>query len=162
MQTSALPLGYAAGCECERRRRKDEAVDSLQFTDFSPAATFSGCNTENRKLKTDSSSLRLRTFRIWSGRRDLNSRPSPWQGDALPLSYSRLSKKFDSNDWWGVVKHGRWKLAADKHGFARIRKHQTLCANPSLSAAIFYDALPYGRASDSTDATAAEAFSAHH
>ena len=28
----------------------------------------------------------------WSGRRDLNSRPSPWQGDALPLSYSRLSQ----------------------------------------------------------------------
>ncbi len=27
---------------------------------------------------------------IWSGRRDLNPRPSPWQGDALPLSYSRL------------------------------------------------------------------------
>jgi hypothetical protein len=26
----------------------------------------------------------------WSGRRDLNPRPSPWQGDALPLSYSRL------------------------------------------------------------------------
>ncbi len=25
----------------------------------------------------------------WSGRRDLNPRPSPWQGDALPLSYSR-------------------------------------------------------------------------
>src|SRR5690242_11288297 len=23
---------------------------------------------------------------VWSGRRDLNSRPSPWQGDALPLS----------------------------------------------------------------------------
>src|ERR1700722_7423309 len=29
---------------------------------------------------------------IWSGRRDLNSRPSPWQGDALPLSYSRLTQ----------------------------------------------------------------------
>ena len=27
---------------------------------------------------------------FWSGRRDLNSRPSPWQGDALPLSYSRF------------------------------------------------------------------------
>ncbi len=26
----------------------------------------------------------------WSGRRDLNPRPSPWQGDALPLSYSRI------------------------------------------------------------------------
>ena len=30
---------------------------------------------------------------IWSGRRDLNSRPSPWQGDALPLSYSRFPKR---------------------------------------------------------------------
>ena len=27
--------------------------------------------------------------RYWSGKRDLNPRPSPWQGDALPLSYSR-------------------------------------------------------------------------
>ena len=27
---------------------------------------------------------------IWSGRRDSNSRHSPWQGDALPLSHSRL------------------------------------------------------------------------
>ncbi len=26
---------------------------------------------------------------VWSGKRDLNPRPSPWQGDALPLSYSR-------------------------------------------------------------------------
>jgi hypothetical protein len=28
---------------------------------------------------------------VWSGRRDSNSRPSPWQGDALPLSYFRIS-----------------------------------------------------------------------
>ena len=26
----------------------------------------------------------------WSGRRDLNPRPSPWQGDALPLSHVRV------------------------------------------------------------------------
>ena len=26
----------------------------------------------------------------WSGKRDSNSRPSPWQGDALPLSYFRI------------------------------------------------------------------------
>src|ERR1700733_11598604 len=31
-----------------------------------------------------------RKVAIWSGRRDLNPRPSPWQGDALPLSYSRI------------------------------------------------------------------------
>ena len=36
--------------------------------------------------------FRANSFRgaVWSGRRDLNSRPSPWQGDALPLSYSRF------------------------------------------------------------------------
>ena len=28
---------------------------------------------------------------VWSGRRDSNSRPSPWQGDALPLSHFRIS-----------------------------------------------------------------------
>ncbi len=27
---------------------------------------------------------------LWSGRRDSNSRRSPWQGDALPLSHSRI------------------------------------------------------------------------
>ena len=27
----------------------------------------------------------------WSGRWDSNPRPSPWQGDALPLSHFRLS-----------------------------------------------------------------------
>jgi hypothetical protein len=31
-----------------------------------------------------------RKVATWSGRRDLNPRPSPWQGDALPLSYSRI------------------------------------------------------------------------
>ena len=29
-------------------------------------------------------------FLKWSGRRDSNSRPSPWQGDALPLSHFRI------------------------------------------------------------------------
>ena|GEM_PF-5641772 len=29
---------------------------------------------------------------LWSGKRDSNSRPQPWQGCALPLSYSRPSR----------------------------------------------------------------------
>jgi hypothetical protein len=33
-----------------------------------------------------------RNRKSWSGRRDLNSRLSPWQGDTLPLSYSRFGK----------------------------------------------------------------------
>jgi hypothetical protein len=39
----------------------------------------------------------------WSGRRDLNSRPSPWQGDALPLSYSRFLRKPNKNAVFKVV-----------------------------------------------------------
>src|SRR5437660_2314058 len=78
--------------------RMKKTVFSFQCSVYSSTEPpFSG-NTENQKLKIYSSSFRLRISRIWSGRRDLNSRPSPWQGDALPLSYSRLSKKFDSND----------------------------------------------------------------
>ena len=34
-------------------------------------------------------SLCFITYRQWSGKRGSNSRPQPWQGCALPLSYSR-------------------------------------------------------------------------
>lgn len=34
--------------------------------------------------------LSYEPLKNWSGRRDSNSRPSPWQGDALPLSHFRL------------------------------------------------------------------------
>ena len=33
--------------------------------------------------------------KYWSGKGDLNPRPSPWQGDALPLSYSRSFENFE-------------------------------------------------------------------
>ena len=33
----------------------------------------------------------------WSGRRDLNPRPSPWQGDALPLSHFRVGLVYHSD-----------------------------------------------------------------
>ena len=33
----------------------------------------------------------------WSGRRDSNSRPPPWQGDALPLSYFRINQLSTEN-----------------------------------------------------------------
>src|SRR5262249_33490352 len=39
---------------------------------------------------------RCRVFEedCWSGKRDLNPRPQPWQGCALPLSYSRSPPGF--------------------------------------------------------------------
>src|SRR5271154_6295683 len=49
----------------------------------------------------------------WSGRRDLNSRPSPWQGDALPLSYSRL-RNFE---YTGQPKAGQKSSLIKERGF---------------------------------------------
>jgi hypothetical protein len=45
--------------------------------------------------------LRLKTQNE-SGRRDSNSRPSPWQGDALPLSHFRLGAEAQNRtgDTW--------------------------------------------------------------
>ena len=47
------------------------------------------------------------TSAYWSGRRDSNSRPSPWQGDALPLSHFRK------------IGRGRWirTIVSSANGF---------------------------------------------
>ncbi len=42
-----------------------------------------------------------RLTKKWSGRRDLNPRPSPWQGDALPLSHFRINWCRDPELNWG-------------------------------------------------------------
>ena len=39
--------------------------------------------------------VRKAIYGIWSGRRDLNPRPQPWQGCALPLSYVRFLAPFN-------------------------------------------------------------------
>lgn len=41
--------------------------------------------SENKKRPSKGASF------VWSGKRDLNPRHLPWQGNALPLSYSRIS-----------------------------------------------------------------------
>jgi hypothetical protein len=75
LQTSPLPLGYralatcAAGLEGLRKERPEPASANLDAGQIAAV------------METEPA--------IWSGRRDLNPRPSPWQGDALPLSYSR-------------------------------------------------------------------------
>ena len=43
----------------------------------------------------------------WSGRRDLNPRPSAWEADALPLSYSRLPRGLDFSNSVGFGQGGR-------------------------------------------------------
>ena len=42
------------------------------------------------RLRHKSVTPEIQNHLSWSGKRDSNPRPSPWQGDALPLSYSRM------------------------------------------------------------------------
>jgi hypothetical protein len=44
----------------------------------------------------------LISFGIWSGRRDSNPRPQPWQGCALPLSYARMRPPRSNAAWEGA------------------------------------------------------------
>ncbi len=57
----------------------------------------------------------------WSGRWDLNPRPSPWQGDALPLSYSRILAHYNKGCLCGHLpgRPRREKNSARVLGFSR-------------------------------------------
>ena len=54
----------------------------------------------------------------WSGKRDLNPRPSPWQGDALPLSYSRRKRAKEAG-YRGARERVKGRTAASVGGGAR-------------------------------------------
>ncbi len=41
----------------------------------------------------------------WSGRRDLNPRPSAWEADTLPLSYARINNLRRIITWSVINRH---------------------------------------------------------
>ena len=45
-----------------------------------------------------------------SARRDSNPRPSPWQGDALPLSHSRIQRLKESNSQFSLWRRTLYHL----------------------------------------------------
>ena len=65
-------------------------------------------------------SLLFENSRFWSGRRDSNPRPQPWQGCALPLSYTRIRVGY------GGLPHSGYRLQAMPND-ARLCNH----ANPA-------------------------------
>src|SRR4051794_24397897 len=46
-------------------------------------------NGDGRVVHDGSTAVVRPKKKVWSGRRDSNPRPQPWQGCALPLSYAR-------------------------------------------------------------------------
>jgi hypothetical protein len=89
LQAHALPLGYAAtvmvpGAGLEPAQCYHRGILSPLRLPISP----SGLHVEkNISAQTSNAMFQLRS---WSGKRGSNSRPQPWQGCALPLSYSRI------------------------------------------------------------------------
>ena len=58
----------------------------------------------------------------WSGGPDLNRRPSPWEGDILPLNYRRES---DSQRYYninvGELKHSQGELHLDYQVYLHLQ-----------------------------------------
>jgi hypothetical protein len=63
----------------------------------------------------------------WSGRRDSNPRPRPWQGRALPLSYTRIRE---------VSGATRLTFSADRRGRSYNRNAGPLATRPSAPVTI--------------------------
>ena len=72
------------------------------------------------------SALPLGYGAIWSGRRDSNPRPSPWQGDTLPLSHFRIfsgAQRRNRTTDTGIFSPLLYRLSyLGKHYFYSIRQ----------------------------------------
>ena len=72
---------------------------------------------------------------VWSGRRDSNPRPSPWQGDALPLSHVRVQEIVALGRGHGPAPPARAShRPADLQGRFRRSWVAALTSSPTASA----------------------------
>lgn len=81
-----------------------------------------------------------KAFFVWSGKRDLNPRHLPWQGNALPLSYSRISVVLQTFQVFLLyhILHG--KASVFKAIFGFFRKKQKILRLPIDKAGdLFYN-----------------------
>src|SRR5690606_23742819 len=84
-QPPAVRLGRSVGENVEQLGAEaTEAIRLLQVAELPRPAIATARNT--RKPRSSAAFGRICG---WSGRRDSNPRPQPWQGCALPLSYTR-------------------------------------------------------------------------
>ena len=100
-----VELRRPAGCGGRIRTDNLRVMSPTSFQLLHPAVSSAGSGSRTRtripskdfkSLASASSAIPARLAHrlpgyAWSGKGDLNSRPLPWQGSALPLSYSRAS-----------------------------------------------------------------------
>jgi hypothetical protein len=78
---------------------------------------------------------------IWSGKRDSNSRPRPWQGRALPTElFPRKSTSFKHNS----EQHHLLSLNLDAYCSGEL----TCVNNDQASYCFLFDSLSFGQALD--------------
>jgi hypothetical protein len=78
---------------CENRNSACDVADRVANLDdglASPLAFENRGETEKKRRSRRDHSIFRFARKFWSGRRGSNPRPRPWQGRALPLSYTRI------------------------------------------------------------------------
>jgi hypothetical protein len=76
----------------------------------------------------DAAGFRCRFWKIWSGRRDSNPRPRPWQGRALPLSYTRIREI--AGDRSPATGRAMPNAAPECNSRREVRRGGIKCQNP--------------------------------
>ena len=76
---------------CNAASRYEESPQMCRRQDFMTKKWSGKRDSNSRPPPWQGGALPLSYFRKWSGKRGSNSRPPPWQGGALPLSYFRIS-----------------------------------------------------------------------
>ena len=95
---STAPASVALNIPCDRNKIEMRGRNSqTALTQIRNMRTHITPHTTKSPL-TQRAFVKLCHFKkIWSGRRDSNPRPRPWQGRALPLSYTRIREI--GGDW---------------------------------------------------------------
>ena len=91
---------WCPGPDLNRHGRNDRGILSPLCLPIPPPGQVL-CGGTSRTRTGEWQLCRLQPYQLgdgsihkWSGRRDSNPRPQPWQGCALPLSYSRVILQF--------------------------------------------------------------------
>ena len=117
---------YPTGRAGNRPRRR-----SRFFTSITPLGTSDRRLSERRRAPMGVPLVRGRRIfaRFWSGRRGSNPRPRPWQGRALPLSYTRVRKR-----WRQSKRRQRGELCQMRPVNATAHKGQNSAKSPDIRA----------------------------
>ena len=91
LDVGTLPQGHGAVARRQAACQRKSQTFTSSITHGAPAGQRSDLAPKTKSPPKRRAFVRLQNEKkIWSGRRGSNPRPRPWQGRALPLSYTRI------------------------------------------------------------------------